>query len=357
MTGQPVNEELLDISAMEDSESSIAKAADVNAKLEEEDLETTAERVRGLIDDCKRLLIPDLSSVVGAWGLIDSDPVTGDPRQTDLDMVFIITRDAYFVARYEVETDKVTQYQKVLLRNVDKVELGAIDQIFNLNFGGRNSSSSSGGGGGKEESVNLRISYRMPSVEEGAPDAGYYHQFRPIDLRFFNNVAVSATSREERLESLRSVAEAMAVAAEANAAGGGAQEAAEGSASMWVEDGQASHALTIREGKLERRKSKVVEQHPSFFSSSWTGSGGEGSLRSAGAKALSSVTSQISKLNPIGKFRLSRKAQATMAATDNGGGSEGTITSVVFKKLFQAKVCFQKYHWELGNEIWQGRKY
>ena len=43
----------------------------------EEDSTTTAERVKGLIEDCKKLLIPDLESVVGAWGLIDSDPVTG----------------------------------------------------------------------------------------------------------------------------------------------------------------------------------------------------------------------------------------------------------------------------------------
>jgi len=43
----------------------------------EEDGTATAERVKGLIEDCKKLLIPDLDSVVGAWGLIDSDPVTG----------------------------------------------------------------------------------------------------------------------------------------------------------------------------------------------------------------------------------------------------------------------------------------
>jgi len=52
---------------------------DVSAKdiVLEDDSSTTAERVKGLIEDCKKLLIPDLDSVVGAWGLIDSDPVTG----------------------------------------------------------------------------------------------------------------------------------------------------------------------------------------------------------------------------------------------------------------------------------------
>jgi hypothetical protein len=46
-------------------------------KASEDDGSSTAERVKGLIEDCKKLLIPDLDSVVGAWGLIDSDPVTG----------------------------------------------------------------------------------------------------------------------------------------------------------------------------------------------------------------------------------------------------------------------------------------
>ncbi len=57
-----------------------ASAAAVASSEEEaeEDLETTSERVRGLIEDCKKLLIPDPAAVVGAWGLIDSDAVTGD---------------------------------------------------------------------------------------------------------------------------------------------------------------------------------------------------------------------------------------------------------------------------------------
>ena len=130
--GHPVNEELFVAAATgagEDGDSPLSRSAVADkGQEEEEDPETTSERVRGLIEDCKRLLIPDPTTVVGAWGLIDSDPVTGsgckfsefylgssahskiligDPRQTDVDIVFILTADSYYIARYEHETDKV----------------------------------------------------------------------------------------------------------------------------------------------------------------------------------------------------------------------------------------------------------
>jgi hypothetical protein len=57
----------------------VEKEEIIKDRFQEDDSATTAERVKGLIEDCKKLLIPDLESVVGAWGLIDSDPVTGNP--------------------------------------------------------------------------------------------------------------------------------------------------------------------------------------------------------------------------------------------------------------------------------------
>ena len=47
---------------------------------EEEFDSSKAEQVKLVIDDCQRLLIPDLSSIIGCWGLIDSDAVTGKTR-------------------------------------------------------------------------------------------------------------------------------------------------------------------------------------------------------------------------------------------------------------------------------------
>lgn len=42
---------------------------------EEEESGNTAEHVKLLIEDCKKMLISDSSMVLGAWGLIDADPV------------------------------------------------------------------------------------------------------------------------------------------------------------------------------------------------------------------------------------------------------------------------------------------
>ena len=54
-------------------EESLKNEADIRANDDKE----TAEHVKVLIEDCKKLLVPDLDNVVGAWGLIDNDPVSG----------------------------------------------------------------------------------------------------------------------------------------------------------------------------------------------------------------------------------------------------------------------------------------
>lgn len=40
----------------------------------EDERHATAEHVKQLIEDCKKLLVSDPHNVVGAWGLIDADP-------------------------------------------------------------------------------------------------------------------------------------------------------------------------------------------------------------------------------------------------------------------------------------------
>lgn len=44
-------------------------------KQDEEDGNATAEHVKILIEDCKKLLINNPDLIVGSWGLIDADPV------------------------------------------------------------------------------------------------------------------------------------------------------------------------------------------------------------------------------------------------------------------------------------------
>ena len=45
------------------------------------------------------MLMHDTSNVIGAWGLIDADPVTGDPAEDGVDVVFILTPESYYTAR------------------------------------------------------------------------------------------------------------------------------------------------------------------------------------------------------------------------------------------------------------------
>jgi hypothetical protein len=51
--------------------------------------------------------------MLGSWGLSDADQVTGDPSQEDMDIILILTQDSYYLAHYDDDVDKVTQYQRV----------------------------------------------------------------------------------------------------------------------------------------------------------------------------------------------------------------------------------------------------
>jgi len=53
---------------------------------------------------------------------------SGDPSQEDMDVILILAKDSYYVARYDDEVDKVTQYQRVALADIEKIEFGIVDQ-------------------------------------------------------------------------------------------------------------------------------------------------------------------------------------------------------------------------------------
>lgn len=56
--GNPVTEDIMNL----------------EASGEEEESSMTPEHVKHVIDDCKKLLVPDAETILGAWGLIDADP-------------------------------------------------------------------------------------------------------------------------------------------------------------------------------------------------------------------------------------------------------------------------------------------
>ena len=248
-----------------------------------------ADQVRAIIEDCKRLLIPDLHSILGSWGLIDADHVNGDPSQEDMDIIFILTQDSYYLAHYDDDVDKVTRYQRVAFHDIESIEFGIPEESpFQISFK-KNVA--------KFEHV-LRLSYRMPTptgavsydenstatVEMGS-ESGYFHALRSCNLRFFNNMALVVKTDEERLENLKSVAESLAMAME-----------------------MLGIPIDVNyQPKLDKRKSKIPDSHSNYNAS---GAGGRRTplavqaLKGVSSKlAFSSMTSQISKLNPLMKLK------------------------------------------------------
>ncbi|XP_040570246.1 phosphatidylinositide phosphatase SAC2 [Lepeophtheirus salmonis] len=239
--------------------------------------EDEEQQVKNIIEDCKKLLIPNLDDVIGAWGLIDNDPASTDPRQEDMDTILILVRDSYYVAFYDDNSEKITEFQNILLKDVEKIEFGIPEKdTFNLpSFRTK-----------RRDEHCIRVHYKMRN-ESGEEDLGYFHSFRSTNLRFFNNVPVTVTSEDERIESLKSIVDTLSVT---------------------IELGTNSTPVVIY-GKLDKRRSKV----PLDLKSSNTSS--SVSLRAVGNKALSKFAA---KLNPM-KLRNSRPDE------DNNSGEDDSV--------------------------------
>ena len=111
-------------------------------------------------------------------------------------------------------------------------------------------------------------------------------------------MAVVVTTDEERLECLKSVADSLIVA---------------------MELAQLPPAPLIQGGKLEKRKSKLPEIHSAAGDQPQTASTASSKVVSGSLKALSSVTSHFSKLNPISKLK---------AASNRGQNCEENIPQI-----------------------------
>ncbi|XP_033207947.1 phosphatidylinositide phosphatase SAC2 isoform X2 [Belonocnema kinseyi] len=260
-------------------------------RTDEEDNAATAVHVKLLIEDCKKLLIPDLDSILGSWGLIDADPVTGDPTETEIDTILILTHDSYYVADYDEHIDKVTNYQRVPLTDIVLMECGQPENTVSLFK--------------NKHHYCVRISYKIES------DYGYFHMFRSTNLRFFNNMAIVIKNEEEAIESLKAIAEAIAVAMEIA--------------------GLPKIPLAMNV-TLDKRKSKLVNSkgHTGLLDISnfpeLTRNVSETqllALKSAGTKALSNMTEQFSKLNKFG-HSITSKNPMNLAKNLSNKKSEAT---------------------------------
>ena len=57
----------------------------------------TADRVRHVIDDCRKQFVSPDEIIVGSWGLVDAHPISGDPTQVDMDVILILTREVIYI--------------------------------------------------------------------------------------------------------------------------------------------------------------------------------------------------------------------------------------------------------------------
>lgn len=271
MLGNPVTEDFMAVSPEQDEE----------PVLEMQDQEHQ-EHVKQLIEHCKKMLIPESEVVLGGWALIDADPVTGDPGQADMDSILVLTKDSYYVAEYDDQTDRITKYQRVFLEDLEKMELGPEPSLF------------------KSRHYCIRFHYLVNG------QSGYFHMFRSTGTRFFNNVAVPISGEEETIESLKAICESFKVALSVK-----------------------SLSVPLFEGKLERRRSKlpfVQGERPGSLGlaplGAMTRNVSEGQLMafvSVGSRALSNVTSQFARLNPMRSVRgLAKRPPAALGALTEG---------------------------------------
>ncbi|XP_018048607.1 PREDICTED: phosphatidylinositide phosphatase SAC2 isoform X2 [Atta colombica] len=244
-------------------------------RTDEEDNAATAIHVKLLIEDCKKLLIPDPEVILGSWGVIDADPITGDPTETEMDTILILTRDSYYIADYDDQIDKVTNYQKVLLNDIVLIEFGQPENVVSFFK--------------NKHYYCIRINYKVNG------DYGYFHMFRSTNLRFFNNMAVVIKTEEESIESLKAICEAISVA---------------------MEIANLPKVPVAMNVTLDKRKSKLVNVKGStglLDISSFpelTRNVSETqllALKTAGTKALSNMSEQFSKLNKLSQSFSTKK--------------------------------------------------
>ena len=217
---------------------------------DENDAIESAEHARLLVEDCRRMLLGTSMLPIGAWGLIDADPTTGDINETEVDTILLLTSDEFIVADYDSHLDKIVRFENVPLRNLTLVELGLFQQQQMFK-------------GPAPAHLCIRLNYMMDGVD------GYFHMFRSPNIRFFNTTSVVIKKNDELVESMTAIVEFFRIAL----------------ASMGK-----SEIPFVCGGTLQRRKSRNLLQPPGIPRNL-----SESQLVQIGSKALSNVAGQFSK--------------------------------------------------------------
>uniref|UniRef100_A0A182P7K3 SAC domain-containing protein n=1 Tax=Anopheles epiroticus TaxID=199890 RepID=A0A182P7K3_9DIPT len=281
-------------------ESVSALGGSQTAATDETDALEGAEHARLLVEDCRRLLLGTAQLPVGAWGLIDADPSTGDPSETEVDTILILTDDCYIVAEYDSHLDKIVRFENVPLASITLIELGLFQHSKMFQ-------------GPAPAHLCIRLNYAVDGVD------GYFHMFRSPNIRFFNNVAVVIRKTEEITESLTAIVDLFRIALQ--------------------NCGRTEVAFQCG-GSLQRRKSRTLLSVPAGIPRNLS----ESQLVQMGSKAFSNMAGQFSKIGQSlnaskigrGSKGASKKGepgteQAIDAARTVGGnrreGSSGSVGS------------------------------
>lgn len=146
--------------------------------LPENDNTEGAEHAKQLVEECRKMLLGSRQYPIGAWGLINADPVFGDIGETEVDYILLLTDTYYMVAEYNSNMDKIVRFEKVFLQNIYLIELGTQ----------KNSKYSQNT---YSDAMCLRINYEENCIKN------YFHTFRSANIRFFNNMVYNIKSAEE----------------------------------------------------------------------------------------------------------------------------------------------------------------
>ncbi|XP_005412223.1 PREDICTED: phosphatidylinositide phosphatase SAC2 [Chinchilla lanigera] len=105
-----------------------------------------------------------------------------DATHRDVDVLLLLSNSAYYVAYYDDEVDKVNQYQRLSLENLEKIEIGPEPTLF-----------------GKPKFSCMRLHYRYKEA------SGYFHTLR----------AVPRNPEEDGKDTLQCIAEMLQITKQA----------------------------------------------------------------------------------------------------------------------------------------------
>ncbi|KAG8549172.1 hypothetical protein GDO81_022377 [Engystomops pustulosus] len=194
MQGVPVTEDLYSIFTKEKEHELLQRQSQRNHQ----------ELISQLLQNYMQMLLPDNEKFHGGWALIDCDPSLIDATHKDVEVLLLLSDCAYYVAYYDDEVDKVNQYQRLSLEDLDKIEIGPEPTFF-----------------GKPKFSCMRLHYKYKG------NSGYFHTLR----------AVTRSPEEDGKDTLLCIAEMLRITKQA-----------------------LGSDVPIIEKKLERKNSKPHEE-------------------------------------------------------------------------------------------------